>query len=297
MSNDPFAFLDDADDPSNDPAPDELMIELDDDTEEVAEPVDEGFDEGQGEVEDTPPEPTYFDPSEYADQLVKLNSHGEQVEVPLSEVTQGYLRQADYTQKTQELAQQRESLAYWQTVDTAMRENPELGWQYLQNQFAPKEQELDDDGWGLDEPDPVQQELKELRAQVAPVQQFVQEQQAQALLSQVTNGLSQKYGEDFVATDVLNEAVNRGVYDPNMLETVYQTMAFEKMRAERDANVQTATAKQSQSAQRKQAAAKAAAITGAGPSAAGAGSASNDQPSQPMSVREAWMQAKAQLQA
>ena len=300
-TEDPFAFLDDASDPSNDPTPSgELMIDVDEDVDADAFPSegdDEGFDEGQGEVEDTAPEPTYFDPQEYADHLVRLKSHGEEVEVPVAELTSGYLRQQDYTQKTQELAQQREQLAYWQTVDTAMKQNPELGWQYLQSQFAPKEQ-ADDDGWGIEEPDPVQQELQALRSQVQPAISYMQEQQAQAVLTQVTNGLSEKYGEDFVATEVLNEAVNRGIYDPMQLETVYQTMAFEKMRAQRDAGVQTQTAKQAESARRKAAAAKAGSLITAGASAAGAGHASNtEQPSQPMTVREAWMLSKQQLRA
>jgi DNA repair exonuclease SbcCD ATPase subunit len=61
---------------------------------------DEGESEGEEDdaVEDTP-EPRY-----------RVKVDGEEVEVTLDELQRGYSRQADYTRKTQEIAQQRKSL-------------------------------------------------------------------------------------------------------------------------------------------------------------------------------------------
>lgn len=297
MSNeDPFDFLDSQEvSVAEESGP--LMVDFDDDPGVAAgdESV-EAFDEGQAEVVEATPEVTYFDPTEYGEQIVRLNSAGEDIEIPVNELTNGYLRQADYTRKTQEVAQQRDELSYWATVDQAMRNNPELGWQYLQQQFGPKEApaQVDDEGWGI-EPDPMQTELQQLRAQVAPAVQYMQDQQAQQQLDGVTRGLSQKYGDDFNATDVLTEAVNRGVYDPRQLETVYQTMAFERMRAKTDATSQAAATQQQATTQRKAAGAQAQAVAGAGRSAAGSNPPVTANSDQPMTVREAWDMAKAEL--
>lgn len=66
--------------------------------------------EGAGETSD---EPTY---------TVKVD--GEEIAVPLSELVAGYSRTADYTRKTQQLAEQRKGLADAQALMAALERDP-----------------------------------------------------------------------------------------------------------------------------------------------------------------------------
>lgn len=265
------------------------------------------IEDGQGEVTDSSVEETndilvvdpnatpthdYLDPTEYGDKLVKLKVDGEEIEVPLREALQGYQRQADYTRKTQEVA-------FWKQVDQAMRANPQMTLQYLAqtygvdvaNQAAANQAQQDDD-WGFTDPQAdrvaqLEQRLEQLAAREA-------ERQAEAHLQQVVQGLSTKYGDDFNATDVIQAAVSRGIYDPSMLEMVYKDLAFDRVRAQTDAR-STLTAQQAATAaQRKAAAQQAATVIGSG-GGVNRGAVPPPRPPQPRNVREAFQLAKAEL--
>lgn len=243
---------------------------------------DDEFD-GQGEVTDidigddadvTPdtPQPNYFDPSTVADHLVKVKVDGEELEVPVAELLQGYSRTADYTRKTQSLAEERQQVAFWKQVDEAMRANPQATLNYLQQTYGitPEQtaQGVDaDDDWGYD--DPVKRELRELRELVKPALEFTQVQQAERMLQQVVSGLSSKYGDEFNANEVITEAIARGINDPRELESVFQSMAFEKYRAIVHAQQLQQQTVAATDAQRRAAAQAAAAATGGGASVRG----------------------------
>jgi len=66
----------------------------------------------------------YFAWDEYADKPVKLTVDGEEIEVPLSEALSGYQRQADYTRKTQELAEQRRQVQFAAALQEALQNDP-----------------------------------------------------------------------------------------------------------------------------------------------------------------------------
>lgn len=280
------------------------------DTVETTVTDDAPFDEGQGEVTDEgddgydadgteqAPITNYFDPTEVADKLVRVKVDGEEVEVPVAELLQGYSRQADYTRKTQALAQEREQIAFWQQVDQAMRVNPQMTLDYLSKTYGITEAQAraevgnSGDDWEFDE-DPVRKELRELRELVKPALEYTQVQQAERQLQQVVAGLSAKYGDDFNPNEVINEALTRNIHDPSMLESVFQSMMFNRYRAQATAQTmsqqQTATA----DAARRQQAAAAAAVVGNGGSARGAVAA---QPrSRPLTAREAVEMAFAEL--
>ena len=63
----------------------------------------------------------YFAWNEYADKPVKLTVDGEEIEVPLAEALNGYQRQADYTRKTQELAEQRRQVQFAAALQEALQ--------------------------------------------------------------------------------------------------------------------------------------------------------------------------------
>ena len=91
----------------------------------------------QGEAPAPPPEPEY----EYLDiddtlasKHVKVKVDGEEISVPLNEALQGYQRQADYTQKTQEAARLREEANNALRLQQALQTSPGLTIQYLAQQ-------------------------------------------------------------------------------------------------------------------------------------------------------------------
>jgi hypothetical protein len=75
----------------------EEAAEPDEDKTEAVETDEETAEEEPEESEDEP-EPTY-----------KVKVNGEEVEVPLSELTKGYSREQDYTKKTMALAEERKA--------------------------------------------------------------------------------------------------------------------------------------------------------------------------------------------
>ena len=77
----------------------------------------------------TTDQPAYEEPKNYlnvdevADRYVRVKVDGEEIEVPVQEALQGYSRTADYTRKTQELAQQRQQAEYALAVQAAHDED------------------------------------------------------------------------------------------------------------------------------------------------------------------------------
>lgn len=105
---------------------------------------------------------------QFDNHLVKIKVDGEEREVPLSELRNGYMRQADYTVKTQDLANQRDQLKNAIEIEEAFRKNPELATMALAEYygFTPQgmQQQSGNDGWGDDpgEVDPAMVKIAEL---------------------------------------------------------------------------------------------------------------------------------------
>lgn len=219
------------------------------------------------------PEKTYLDFSALEGQFARLKVGDEEIEVPATELPQWAMRQADYTRKTQELAQQREQLQFWQTVDQAMKANPAETLAYLQKQFgvdATSVEETDDDDTWVDPVEKaVQQKLEAFQQQLAPVLEYTSRQQAIEYVDTVVKGMQQKYGDDFNVQEVLGECSQRGIEDPNLIEAVYRDMAAERFFAQQQALKTAGAQRQAEDANKRTAAQQAAAATGASGSAAG----------------------------
>jgi len=276
---------------------DEAFDEVIDEGTDDAAPAAPAEGDGQGEVTEQPDDSTYFDISQYAGQKVRVKVDGEEIAVPVEDLLGGYSRTADYTRKTQEIAQQREEIAFWKQVDAAMRVNPQQTLEYLSQQFGVQQAaaatEAADDDWGQYD-DPSSKQVAALQAQMAPVVEFVQMQQAEQYLTQVLDGLSKKYGDDFNANEVVTEALNRGVKDPLMLEAVYRDMDYERLRARTAATQHVAADQAATDAKRQAAAQQAAAVVGNG-SSAPRGRASAAPVAEPKTIAEAWALAKAEM--
>lgn len=266
-------------------------VTLSEDEAPVAAPEADGQVEATEQTsEDQAPEPKYLDLTQYEDHLVKVKINGEEVEVPASDLPDGFMRHGDYTQKTQELA-------FWRQVDQAMR-NPETAGEalkYLAQTFGVEvAQQVAEQAEAEEEEysDPVERRLAQIEASMQA--QTAQASQAQAVeyLNQVVTNLSSKY-EDFDGAAVVTEAVNRGIHDPGQLEDVYKLMQFDRIRVKNDAQASDAQRRAAEEAARRTAAQQVANVTNNGGSASGGGASVAPTNTRPTSIREAFAAAKA----
>ena len=178
---------------------------------------------GEGGPEATP-EPTYLDTDEYGTHHVRLKVDGQEQSVPLSEALNGYQRQADYTRKTQELAEQQRRAQFGLTLQQALENNPQETLRILQAQYAAEQAEA---AQPTEQPDwtddPNDRRLQEMDARL----QRYEQQAADYELRQAIGVLSQRYGEDFDPKEVVQAAFQQNRMD---LENVYKEIAFDRYR-------------------------------------------------------------------
>ena len=165
---------------------------------------------------EVPQEPAY---------TVKID--GEEQQVSLEELQQGYQRQADYTRKTQEIAAERDRLQQAEAIVSALEHDPEGTLKTLAHSFnvAPMTgQQVSDDEYA--EVDPTQQKLAELEHKIARQEQMERVQRVEREVST----LQEKYGE-FNREELLNHALKNGI--PN-LEAAYTHMRFNDVKSTAD---------------------------------------------------------------
>ena len=158
------------------------------------------------------PRADYFDPTEYADHHVRVKVDGEEVVGSAvrspRRVTQ---RQADYTRKTQALAEQQRRAQFGLTLQQALENNPA--------------------GDPADSPEPsTPDQAQEARARARtgpttrPRPRFRElrrngcsdweQQQADSELRTAVGVLQQRYGEDFNPQEVVGRGVQHGTHGP-----------------------------------------------------------------------------------
>lgn len=164
--------------------------------------------------------PEYIDLDGFADKYVKLTVDGEELEVPLKEAVSGYQRQADYTRKTQQLAEERKNVQFAQAIQQALDNDPSATIELLKSHYGIAEQlDFEDDDIFID---PMEKQYRQLESRI----QSFEEQQAMNELERTIGGLQQKYGDDFDANEVVSAALASGTTN---LEAVYKQMAFDKL--------------------------------------------------------------------
>jgi hypothetical protein len=186
----------------------------------------------------------YQGPNLGADQPPTFEVGGEQV--TLDELQRGYMRQGDYTQKTQALAAQRQQYEAATRLAEALQADPHgtllqlataTGVDLASLQGPAAQSELGgDQGTGqnqaLDPSDPVQAELMALREQVQQLQQGyegVEDAQANAWLDQETVAASEIFeglGIDFDPEELYAYAAERELTD---VSSAAKALAFDKL--------------------------------------------------------------------
>jgi hypothetical protein len=257
-------------------------MELENFESETVDPIEfDGQVEGGEETSFEEYTPEYIDLDSYADKYVKLQLDGEELEVPLKEAVSGYQRQADYTRKTQQLAEERRNVQFAQAIQQALDNDPSATIELLKNHYGLDQQDSfeEDDLWA----DPMEKQYKQLEKRLASFE----EQQAMNELERTIGGLQQKYGDDFDANEVVSTALAQGTTN---LEAVYKQMAFDRLYSREQAQREL----QSRKAQQEQKIVQAKRSSGivAGGSSA-QGSSTDTAPI--TSLRDAFAAAKSQL--
>ena len=222
------------------------------------------------------PESSTEEAAEPTDSTYTVKVDGSESEVTLSELQQGYQRQADYTRKTQELASERQRLEQAEAIVSALEADPQGALTALSTAFGIEDNRSSSptDEWEED-PDPQEQRIASLEATVAQQTRTSR----QTALEKEVNALHSKYG-DFDADALYRHALSNRI--PN-LEAAYAHMNFgslatyagrlheerEITETKRGAKVESGTSRQ-------------------------AGVVTSTTAEKPMSLREAFAQAKKQ---
>lgn len=178
-----------------------------------------------GDVEASAPEVPVLDVDQYSDYRVPVKLDGEELSIPLAEAIAGYQRQADYTRKTQELAQQRESLQFAATLQTALEKDPAATIDLLSRHYgisrAEAQQMVDSYEDSFEDLDPAEQKMRELDRRIAQFEEYQSQQQ----IEQEINRLKARYS-DFDVNEVVQTALRLGTTD---LEGTYKQMAYDRL--------------------------------------------------------------------
>ena len=181
---------------------DEEVVEETKEAEEVEEEAPE--EEGQAEEEteeEVAEEEEEYDVVAEEDLKYTIKVDGEELEVGIDELKNGYQRQADYTRKSQALAEQRKETEAIQSERQQLEQERQMyanGLQMLQEQQSSKLQEFDNVDWtSLKTEDPYQYMLKkdEYRDAQEKVQNVAQQQ---VLIQQAQAEEAQKARAHFV---------------------------------------------------------------------------------------------------
>lgn len=221
--------------------------------------TDEGDALGQDDAEDASAEDRTF--------RVKVN--GEVIEVTEAELVAGYQRQRDYTQKTQELAAERQRLAHYDELERAFQNDPVGTLQRLADAYG-----LRVDGLDVEPLDESERRVRELEERLAAQERARQIEE----LDREVAKLHEQYGE-FDERELFEHAVTRGI---TSLEVALRDLLFDK-RAEREAK-----------SAEKRAAKREAAVVSGGTKRAAAATKPNTE-GKKLSIREAWAAARRQL--
>lgn len=166
-----------------------------------------------------------LDIGSFGSHLITVKVDGQEIEVPLNEVASGYMRQADFTRKTQDLAKQRKQLEGMALLADTLANDPHTAIQTLADFTGVDLSELvgvpnqgrsaDNDAWDSydyefsyndDESEIDVSELQALKSEIASLKQAlgaVQQTSAQKQVQEQIDALRSQYAasdEDVQAT-------------------------------------------------------------------------------------------------
>jgi hypothetical protein len=199
---------------------DEEVVEETEEAEEVEEEAPESEEEGQAEeeTEEEVSEEEEYDVVAEEDLKYTIKVDGEELEVGIDELKNGYQRQADYTRKSQALAEQRKETEAIQSERQRLEQERQMyanGLQMLQEQQNSKLQEFESTNWEeLKSEDPYQYMLKkdeyrDAQEKVHNVQQqqvLIQQERAEEANKARAHFVQQEYSKLVNALPEWNDA-------------------------------------------------------------------------------------------
>jgi len=237
--------------------------------------------EGQLTLDDTSeqqitePEKRYVEVDDPDSYYVRVKINGEDQEVPLSEALGGYSRTADYTRKTQELAQEREQVQFGLALQQAMAEDPAATMAFLAQRYGVTlpggQQQPPAPEQEIEYADPLEKALAEERQARIALQERIEAREADELLQRTVAGIRQDFGandEDLMAAAQYARQRNLPIED---LPLAYRAVMFDKIAAHARAQRMTREQQDAEAARRQAAAAAASGVVTTGSAAAGNG--------------------------
>lgn len=161
------------------------------------------------------------------EQTYTVKVDGEEMQIPESELVNGYQRQADYTRKTQELSAERDRLQQAEAIVSALESNPEETLRVLARSFdldTPVTEVKESEEW--EEQDPTAQRLASLEQKI---ERQESNQRQQAVESEVQR-LQGMYGE-FDSRELLNHALKNKISN---LEAAFTHWQFNDVKSTAD---------------------------------------------------------------
>ena len=216
---------------------------VDDDDTQAPDAEDDGeapADEDDTDTDSATVEAEDFDWAEYGTRTVEVTVQGRKVKVPLAEAINGYMRQADYTQKTQANAEAVRMAEWAQQLREAFQRDPKGTIGFLQQAYGiTGETTQEADPYADVDPEfqpfvqrirQQDQELANLKSQFE--QQHVQQEQARILqeVKQEVAELTAEFGEDFDPFEVLPVARDAGL---SVRDAYYLVMSQKRITQER----------------------------------------------------------------
>ena len=209
-----------------------------------------------------------------ASKWTKVKIDGEELDVQVKDLPQGYQRQEVFTRRTQEAAAARQQAAEALQLQQAFHVDPGLTVQVLARQagvsveeflgMTPRQQaaataEVEDEY-----ADPLERQIKEERRERLALQERLDQREADEYLRSQVQGLKQAYkiGDEEVRA-VVQQALQMGV-GPEAFPMIYQSQAFLKLQATNGAQQEATAAQQADDARRRAAAAASAGVVSSG---------------------------------
>jgi hypothetical protein len=230
---------------------------------------------GQADLTEGSPDGSTEVPTEAPKHTLTIN--GVEVQVDDEELRSGYMRQADYTRKTQALSASQKELEQAAQIHRALQTNPEATLQYLASEYgvdvgAFEADEVDDD--------PTSLKIRELEQTIATLAEREVGRQVDAEI----NDIRTKYD---VSEEQLGEVMAHATRTKQSLKNAYRDLffddAFEALKASR-----TRKEAEQQIADDKVNGGASAVHLGAGGAAAG----TKPQVERPKTLRDAYLLAK-----
>lgn len=203
--------------PTGDSAPSEM-----DGTAEVGDTPVEGT-EPVGAAADLETQAEQLDLSQFDNHVVKITVDGKDEYVPVKELPNMAMRHADYTRKTQEIAEMRKRLQPAEALAVALERDPEGTLKALNEAYG-----LDvgnDNSAAWDDLDPQEQRLMRLEQEL----QAQRARDARNAIDSEFKSLEQAYGE-FDRSEVANFALKNNL----TVSDAYRVMHFDNLRAEHE---------------------------------------------------------------